>query len=102
MKFSQKQIDQCSPIFKNTKIKNIAKRFVIYKARDEGLALFRVSAVNRIEALLVNHMLDRKLPKEVVDWLDFWMNDPGTIGEMVRELLAAIKEETGRAVAIEN
>lgn len=61
------------------------KTITLYKKNDEGLALFRVTAMNNIQELIIRKVKGLEKTKKLTNWLEFW-NDGSHLGNAIQSL----------------
>ena len=78
------------------------KAITLYKREDEGLALFRAHATNRLLMLAQRVVAKRPLTKELKKYFKRWTSEPlGSAGDLFRAHIADIERVTGRKINLD-
>jgi hypothetical protein len=95
---TEQQIADANTLFKNAKLKACRRKFLFFRKNDEGYAMFRVTAINRVYLITYRHALKKSQLKEERDWLRTWCNQPenDAIGSITLKFKATLEEITGR------
>jgi hypothetical protein len=71
--------------------KELRQEITLYKKNDPDLALFRVTAANHIQDIILARVMFKKIPAKTRKWLKYWEGDLG-IGAKIHELAKAIED----------
>lgn len=91
---TEKQLIEARRIAQGTKGTRIP--VVLYKANDESLARFRVTAANQIGELIMRIAAKRPVPKKTRIYFKQWASDtPGGVGDLITAAAKDICQFTG-------
>jgi len=92
MKYSSEQLAKAQTLANKLRNPDVIKPFIMYKKNDQGLALFRVQATNNLQDIIIRKANGLPLTKPLQGWIDTWIYDPGTVGDMMRAFVEALNK----------
>lgn len=98
MKLTDKQIDLGRSIVTNPEVIKARKALLLYKANDEGLALFRTTARNHYSDMVMRIVSNKVLLSDTSKFLAVWLSEPDDsyIGNIITDLYNAIQLASGK------
>lgn len=98
MKFSKAQCAKAQKIVDASNLKKLVAKILTYKGRDEGLALFRVTAGNKLQEIILRHVNNKPLTNELKTYLSGWLVDSGEIGGLFTAVIEELEKHTNKIV----